>query len=239
MEAVLGIFFLGFALFTLIVYLKSHEHILKRLVKGASFAFLSVLASGAAITGDFGYSIAIGLFVAYMTYRRLINNKNASVTQDHSQQPSDPLVDSIDSDNVSISRAELQRLQAIEKKLTVNRNELKRLKDLERNLRHQQPQPAVFIETDTATSKARQQKTTNRKKNSTPFSMVAFSYKDSQGDTTYREVDVKKVGDEYITGYCHLRQQIRTFRTDRIISNEIILRESGEIMDIDDWLELI
>lgn len=239
MEAVLGIFFLGFALFTLIVYLKSHEHILKRLVKGASFAFLSVLASGAAITGDFGYSIAIGLFVAYMTYRRLINNKNASVTQDHSQQPSAPQVDSIDSDNVSISRAELQRLQAIEKKLTVNRNELKRLKDLERNLRHQQPQPAVFIETDIATPKARQQKTTKRKKNNPPFSMVAFSYKDSQGDTTYREVDVKKVGDEYITGYCHLRQQIRTFRTDRIISNEIILRESGEIMDIDDWLGLI
>lgn len=237
MEAVLGIFFLGFALFTLIVYLKSHEHILKRLVKGASFAFLSVLASGAAITGDFGYSIAIGLFVAYMTYRRLINNKNASATQDHPQQPSDHLVDSIDNDNVSISRAELQRLQAIEKKLTVNRNELKRLKDLERNLRHQQP--AVFIDTDIAPPKARQQKTTKRKKNSTPFSMVAFSYKDSQGDTTYREVDVKKVGDEYITGYCHLRQQIRTFRTDRIISNEIILRESGEIMDIDDWLELI
>ncbi len=66
---------------------------------------------------------------------------------------------------------------------------------------------------------------------------VAFSYIDSNDEYTYREVDVKKVDKEYISGYCHLRSRIRTFRLDRIQDDEIVNLDSGEILDVEDWLK--
>lgn len=41
---------------------------------------------------------------------------------------------------------------------------------------------------------------------------ITFGYTDSNDGFTYREVDVKTVDEDYITGYCHLRRQLRTFR---------------------------
>lgn len=65
---------------------------------------------------------------------------------------------------------------------------------------------------------------------------IAFSYIDSNDEYTYREVDVKKVDKEYISGYCHLRSRVRTFRLDRIQNDEIVNLDSGEILDVEDWL---
>ena len=237
METILGIFFLCLSLFTLTVYLKAHEHILKKLVKGSVFAFLSVIASGAALTGDFSYSIAIGSFVVYMTYRRLINNKTSSVALDVSLATPSLLQETSCNTDASVVRTEIQRLQAIAKKQTVNCNELKPLRDIERKFLYQQKPQISNVDTDVIISTA-SAKSNNCKNKKNSFRMVAFSYTDSKGDTTYREVDVKQINANRITGYCHLRHRVRTFCIDRVVSNEIIIRDSGEVMEIDDWLDL-
>lgn len=68
---------------------------------------------------------------------------------------------------------------------------------------------------------------------------VAFIYEDSQGKVTKRDVDVRAFDGEYITGFCHIRRQLRTFRSDRILNDEIILRNTGEVMSVSDWVSLI
>lgn len=50
-----------------------------------------------------------------------------------------------------------------------------------------------------------------------------FSYVDSQGDTSTREVDVSHISAQNFTGWCHLRAEVRTFRWDRV---------SGDLMDL-------
>ncbi|QCT18549.1 WYL domain-containing protein [Jejubacter calystegiae] len=65
---------------------------------------------------------------------------------------------------------------------------------------------------------------------------ISFSYTNSNGDFSYREVDVSKVDEDYIFGYCHMRRQLRTFRLDRIENEEVIVRESGEILNVYDWI---
>lgn len=70
----------------------------------------------------------------------------------------------------------------------------------------------------------------------THFKNIAFNYTNSSGDYTYREVDVKKVDENYVFGYCHSRQQMRTFRLDRIEDGEVIIRDSGEVLNVYDWI---
>ena len=47
---------------------------------------------------------------------------------------------------------------------------------------------------------------------------VEISYTKSSSDTSKRLIDIYLVDDPYFSGYCHLRDDKRTFRTDRINS---------------------
>lgn len=51
-----------------------------------------------------------------------------------------------------------------------------------------------------------------------------FSYTDSQGEESIREVDVSHISARNFFGWCHLRAEVRTFRWDRV---------SGDLMDLD------
>lgn len=65
---------------------------------------------------------------------------------------------------------------------------------------------------------------------------ISFGYTDSSNNSTYREVDVKNVDADYITGFCHSRRQLRTFRIDRIENSEIVVRNTGELINVHDWI---
>lgn len=63
---------------------------------------------------------------------------------------------------------------------------------------------------------------------------VAFSYVNSKGESSFRDVDVKKFDGQYVEGYCHLSRKYKTFRLDRI-EGDIIFRETGEALNVNDW----
>lgn len=67
------------------------------------------------------------------------------------------------------------------------------------------------------------------------FKNISFSYTDSNGNLSYREVDVKEINEQSMTGYCHSRKQLRTFRLDRIDNSEIVIRDTGELINVYDW----
>lgn len=71
------------------------------------------------------------------------------------------------------------------------------------------------------------------------LNLITFQYCNSAGVVTTREVNVKNVGLDCLTGYCNLRKEIRTFRIDRITNQEIVLRESGEVMNVYDWITML
>ncbi len=68
------------------------------------------------------------------------------------------------------------------------------------------------------------------------FRNISFEYTDSNGNSTHREVDVKEINEQHITGYCHSRRQLRTFRLDRIDNSEIVVRDTGELINVYDWI---
>jgi len=68
------------------------------------------------------------------------------------------------------------------------------------------------------------------------FKNISFSYTDSNGNSSYREVDVKEISEKSMTGYCHSRKQLRTFRLDRIDNSEVIIRDTGELINVYDWI---
>ncbi|EIV6807587.1 hypothetical protein ABLG01_005311 [Klebsiella pneumoniae] len=65
---------------------------------------------------------------------------------------------------------------------------------------------------------------------------ISFGYTDSSNNSTYREVDVKNVDADYITGFCHSRRQLRSFCIDRIENSEIVVRNTGELINVYDWI---
>lgn len=65
---------------------------------------------------------------------------------------------------------------------------------------------------------------------------ISFEYTDSNGNSTHRQVDVKEINEQSITGYCHSRRQLRTFRLDRIENSEIVIRDTGELINVYDWI---
>lgn len=67
---------------------------------------------------------------------------------------------------------------------------------------------------------------------------VAFSYVNSKGESSFRDVDVKSFDGEYLEGYCHLSRKFKTFRLDRV-EGEIIMRETGEVIDPNEWVGLM
>ncbi|WP_410739206.1 WYL domain-containing protein [Citrobacter freundii] len=68
------------------------------------------------------------------------------------------------------------------------------------------------------------------------FKNISFSYTDSNGNSSYREVDIKEINEQSMTGYCHSRRQLRTFRLDRIDNSEIVIRDTGELINVYDWI---
>ncbi|MBY4887641.1 WYL domain-containing protein [Pantoea sp. DY-15] len=63
---------------------------------------------------------------------------------------------------------------------------------------------------------------------------VAFSYVNSKGESSFRDVDVKSFDGEYVEGYCHLSRKFKTFRLDRI-DGDIVIRDTGEAMNSFEW----
>lgn len=64
---------------------------------------------------------------------------------------------------------------------------------------------------------------------------ISFIYKDANGNLSERTVKPILIDDAYIQGFCHSRQDIRTFRTDRIIGN-ITMNSKG--YSVHYWLML-
>jgi predicted DNA-binding transcriptional regulator YafY len=48
--------------------------------------------------------------------------------------------------------------------------------------------------------------------------VVEACYHDSKGDATTRQIAVFSVGQEYFSGYCFLRDELRTFKSSRLHS---------------------
>lgn len=65
---------------------------------------------------------------------------------------------------------------------------------------------------------------------------VAFFYVNGSGESSFRDMDVKKFDGQYIEGYCHLSRAFKTFRLDRI-EGDVIIRGTGEMMDANYWAE--
>lgn len=63
---------------------------------------------------------------------------------------------------------------------------------------------------------------------------IAFYYVNAGGESSFRDVDVKKFDGEYIEGYCHLSKAFKTFRLDRV-EGDVILRGTSEAMDAYQW----
>jgi predicted DNA-binding transcriptional regulator YafY len=63
---------------------------------------------------------------------------------------------------------------------------------------------------------------------------VEFSYEDTAGDITFRNVTVHSITRTYLKGECHGRQAERTFRLDRIVGG-IVDCETGEMMSPSEW----
>lgn len=101
------------------------------------------------------------------------------------------------------------------------------------------PAPTEFKTAQSATTNDLKKSQGNYLKSKKPLEYIAFSYTDSNGSPTYREVDVKKVDDDYITGYCHTRRKLRTFRIDRVTDSEVVVRDSGEVLNVYDWIVLL
>lgn len=94
------------------------------------------------------------------------------------------------------------------------------------------PLPATTKPTPLNTSK----KPSNKHQIKNLFKNISFEYTDSNGNSSYREVDVKEISEQNITGYCHSRRQLRTFRLDRIDNSEIVIRDTGELINVYDWI---
>ena len=79
-----------------------------------------------------------------------------------------------------------------------------------------------------------EQSTTNRYERSylqgrKNIQTVEFSYTNAEGVGSKRIVDVKEKKEEYFSGYCHFRNEKRTFRYDRI-DGDIVIISTGEVV---------
>lgn len=84
-------------------------------------------------------------------------------------------------------------------------------------------------------NKSNRDRTTNYVKGKgAELTEVAFYYVNGGGESSFRDVDVKKFDGEYIQGYCHLSRAFKTFRLDRV-EGDVILRGTGEAMDAYHW----
>lgn len=68
--------------------------------------------------------------------------------------------------------------------------------------------------------------------------LVSFSYIDSEGEMTDREVAVRLVTPSYFLGRCKLRKKDRTFRWDRVVGRMVIDKDGRAIQPADGYIEL-
>ncbi|WP_336795870.1 hypothetical protein [Erwinia aphidicola] len=73
-----------------------------------------------------------------------------------------------------------------------------------------------------------------KSKSASGLTKIAFYYINASGESSFRDVDVKRFDGQYIEGYCHLSRAFKTFRLDRV-EGDVILRDTGEAMDAYDW----
>lgn len=59
---------------------------------------------------------------------------------------------------------------------------------------------------------------------------IVFAYRDWKFRFSKRRVKVTSFDNQYITGFCEMRQAERTFRRDRV-QNGVIVEETGEVID--------
>ncbi|WP_028301565.1 hypothetical protein [Oceanospirillum beijerinckii] len=64
---------------------------------------------------------------------------------------------------------------------------------------------------------------------------VSFVYQDAGGSISEREVSIDSVSSDCFTGHCYLRGEVRTFRFDRIVNEEVLILGTGEIMSSYAW----
>lgn len=86
----------------------------------------------------------------------------------------------------------------------------------------------------TATKPSNNKKTAKEEKSESILpATLRFAYKDNTGQSLERTVKVSSISEgnglNYLEGYCHTRQDFRTFRTDRIRGSLVDI-ESGEIL---------
>lgn len=62
--------------------------------------------------------------------------------------------------------------------------------------------------------------------------VYAFLYVDKDGVKSERQVNVDTIGVDHVTGYCRSRRSRRTFRKDRIVRHEMVVIDTGEILDV-------
>ncbi|MGV6851297.1 MAG: BRCT domain-containing protein [bacterium] len=71
--------------------------------------------------------------------------------------------------------------------------------------------------------------------------VIAFEYADADGAYSQRTIKVNGIDDQYISGFCMLRNEQRTFRRDRILTEpyrrEAAVSASLFFDDDDDWKE--
>lgn len=69
---------------------------------------------------------------------------------------------------------------------------------------------------------------------------VTIEYKDATGNETTRRVDVTRTAKESryfrITGFCHYKEEERSFRSDR---TQCIITEDGEVISADEFVDRV
>jgi len=71
------------------------------------------------------------------------------------------------------------------------------------------------------------------------YRFVLINYCDSKGKVSTREIDVKTFDGVYIKAYCHSKGSMRTFKAEQVINYEVVIRRTGEVVTLDEWLRLI
>lgn len=126
---------------------------------------------------------------------------------------------------------ELNR-ENIKKAKSIKDNQLGKNQDKKYKDKHNHSEPGGYKNEEIVTKSIFDKSKTHHE-----YRYIAFDYKDSKGENSYREVDVKYFDGEYIKAYCHSAKAMRTFRVDRI-RNDLIIRSSGEIVSIEKWIVL-
>lgn len=77
--------------------------------------------------------------------------------------------------------------------------------------------------------------TTTPKPRKKYIDQINFEYRTKEGLQDFYTVNVYKGITGNIEGWCHEREDVRTFRIDRIINDNITRTETGEVLTVKEW----